>query len=207
MVDFCPSCEDISRNLYRILAPDLDFRTGNGREEYMWHTDIAAVAQSAAQGCTFCGFVDYVFLQPYYDPQSLRDIPTRAKSHVKDLSDEQYELLTQGAGETITACVICSAHTSKNDAALCYKCRPRVARYLALHAAESQQDGRATTIAINFSVRKASWALDEGTDVEGIALKGYIESSSGHALNTDEMLFRVDCNAGRVFLPHLIQRA
>ena len=193
----CPTCADVSENLCQILTSDLDFRTGNGKTEYVWTIDVASLFSAAAKGCTFCSFVDYVLLKPYYAPQSLGPSPWRRASTVEDLSDEDFAKWTADeAGGA--SCSICSERASKADRSLCYKCRPRVVRYLAYHPEALQSGSRTPSISV--AIRKASWALDENMDMEGLALRGHIESSSKVPLNSNEQLFRVDCLQGMCYI-------
>lgn len=193
MGPFCPACADVSENLYQILTSDLDFRTGHGKTEYIWNTDVASLFSAAAKGCTFCNFVDYVFLKPYYDPQSLGPSPWRRASSVEDWSDEDFAKCFADEANG-ASCSICSERVWKGDGSLCYKCRPQIVRYVAHHV-QALSSG-SPKLAVSIAIRKSSWALDENSDVEGLALKGHMESSSKVPLNTNEQYFRIDCLKG-----------
>lgn len=198
MEPLCSACSDVSNNLHRILTSDLDLRTGIGKIEYTWTCDVAAALQAAAKGCDFCDFIKYVFLKPFYDPQSLGQVPQRAASKVDGLSDDEFSSVASRSRHGATACLVCSAKVSKGDAGLCYRCRPRVARYVAAHPDKMAEQDVLGMLPMTVSIRRASWALDENTDVEGLSLRGYMECSSRHALNTNETLFRVDCSSGKM---------
>ena len=205
MDHLCFACEDVSKNLGQILTSDLDLRTGIGKEEYVWKTYISSILQAASKGCNFCSFVDYVFLKPYYDSQRLGSTPWRAASAVDDLSDEDFLAFISGAHTQPTTCLICSRPATKSDGGICYRCRPRVARYLANNREYAARDDSAGLLPLSIAIRKASWALDENTDVEGVSLKGYVETSNRHPLNKNETLFRLDCES-RMFYTLLYRR-
>lgn len=202
MAQLCSSCRDLSKNLHGILTSELDFRTGNGKQEYIWRSDVTSIVQAAARDCSFCAIIDYVLLKPYYDPQSLGSVPWRAASAVEDLTDENFVTAATDARGATSNCLICSTSVSKNDGGLCYRCRPRVARYVAMHREDTSVLDAAGIVPLTVAIRKTSWELyeDAETDVEGLALRGYIESSSRHPLSTNETLFRVDCSSGMVIL-------
>lgn len=201
MEPLCPSCGDVSNNVHSILTADLDIRTGLGKIEYTWKCDATNVVQAAARGCTFCAFIKYVFLKPYYDPQSLSPVPWRASSKVDDLTRDEFSRVMTKTPSGGTECLVCSSRVSKGDAGLCYRCRPRIARYIATNQESATERGATGMLPMSVAVRKASWALDEDTDVEGLSLSGYMESSSRQPLNTNEKLFRVDCSGSKICLP------
>lgn len=197
MDPLCVSCGDVSKNLQRILTSDLDYRTGIGKEDFVWRCSVSSILQAASQGCTFCTFVDYVFLKPEYDPQSLGSVPWKKASVVEDLTREEFSAFANGARDATTTCLVCSARVSKDDSGTCYLCRPRCARYIAAHPDTVSASGSPGMLSMTIAVRKSSWELDENTDVEGVSLRGHWGSSGIYPLNTGESVFRVDCPGGK----------
>lgn len=202
MESFCPSCGDVSNNLHSILTSELDIRTGIGKIQYTWKCDASVILQAAANGCNFCAFIKYVFLKPYYDPQSLGPAPWRASLKVDDFTVDEVSGMVNKTQSDVIGCLVCSSQVSKADAGACYRCRPRIIRYIATNQELAATERGATgMLAMSIAIRKASWALDENTDVEGLSLSGYMESSSRHPLNTNEQLFRMDCSECKICLP------
>lgn len=193
---FCSACGDVSRNILRIITSELDVRTSKGKDEYTWECDISTITQTA-RGCTFCRFVKYVFLKPYYDPQSLKAVPWRSASNVKDLTEEELSTLRYLVARGGSACAICENTIFTGAGGVCYLCKPRLVRYLATE--EHRFDVHASwTLPFQLTFQKACWAVDENADMEGLA----ITTTSKQPLDTNDQLFRVDCLDGTISLRH-----
>lgn len=199
MDSLCFSCADVSKNLHDVLNCELDYRTSTGKKVYTWKFDIPTALRAAGHGCTFCSFVDYIFLKPYYDPQSLGLVPWKRASTVEEVSDVEFSAFASTT-EPTASCVICSAHTFQGDGGLCYLCRPQIARYIARQPDKALGLRQSAMLSIRITFHRSSWSLDENTDVEGLTMSGYTHSNT--SLNAEKR-FRVDCSPGTFAVGYL----
>jgi hypothetical protein len=120
----CSACIDVSKNLGAVLSDSFE-RSETDRlrslPSYRWHCSFLDVIKASAAGCSFCKFIDYLFLERWYLNEKVPDLPWQ--NGVPSPVRNRLIALQSLHSSALRSCSVCEKEKARPKSFYCGDCK------------------------------------------------------------------------------------